>query len=203
MYIELFKARKSLHDIMKIKSYIILDLEFAKINKQDQRNYIVNISAKHYKNNKIINEYNKWKMPSGTTKDAIESLVIKKHLLRDNVVSKNQKEYNDMFYDFYNWITKNRLTKTPVIGWGIDADLESMAKFFKEDVDASDSSTPMFEYDLQKIFAKHIDSNALSLQSALNLLGVKDNNQHIGIKDVELINEVKSRIKILMKTFNL
>ena len=53
MHIELFKARKSLYDIIKLKNYIILDMEFARINDADQKQYVVNIAAKYYKDNII------------------------------------------------------------------------------------------------------------------------------------------------------
>ena len=203
MYIELFKARKSLYDIIKLKNYIILDMEFARINDADQKQYVVNIAAKYYKDNVIKKEYNVWKMPNSATNKALEQLAINKHQLASNLKSKNGDEYNEIFTGFYKWLSDNSLTKTPIIGWGIDADLKQASAFFNKNINTKESSRAMFEYDLQESFTNHIDMNGMSLQVASNLLGISEDNNHMGIDDVDLINTVKGKIELLVKTFNL
>lgn len=203
MYIELFKARKSLYDIIKLKNYIILDMEFARINDADQKQYVVNIAAKYYKDNAIKKEYNVWKMPNNSTNKALEQLAINKHQLASNLKSKNGDEYNEIFIGFYKWLSDNSLTKTPIIGWGIDTDLKHASAFFNKNINTKESSRPMFEYDLQDSFTNHIDMTGMSLQVASNLLGISSDNNHMGIDDVDLINTVKEKIELLVKTFNL
>lgn len=203
MYIELFKARKSLYDIIKLKNYIILDMEFARINDADQKQYVVNIAAKYYKDNVIKKEYNVWKMPNNATNKALEQLAINKHQLASNLKSKNGDEYNEIFTGFYKWLSDNSLTKTPIIGWGIDADLKQASAFFNKNINTKESSRAMFEYDLQDSFTNHIDMTGMSLQVASNLLGISEDNNHMGIDDVDLINTVKGKIELLVKTFNL
>jgi len=61
----------------------------------------------------------------------------------------------------------------------------------------------MFEYDLQESFTNHIDMTGMSLQVASNLLGISEDNNHMGIDDDDLINTVKGKIELLVKTFNL
>lgn len=203
MYIELFKARKSLYNIIKLKNYIILDMEFARINDADQKQYVVNIAAKYYKDNVTKKEYNVWKMPNNATNKALEQLAVNKHQLSSNLKSKNGDEYNQIFIGFYRWLSDNSLTKTPIIGWGIDEDLKQVNTFFNKNINVKESSRPMFEYDLQDSFTNHIDMTGMSLQVVSNLLGISEDNHHIGIDDVDLINTVKGKIELLVKTFNL
>lgn len=203
MLIEIIKARKSLYDIIKLKNYIILDMEFSRINDADQKQYVVNIAAKYYKDNVIKKEYNVWKMPNNATNKALEQLAINKHQLASNLKSKNGDEYNEIFTGFYKWLSDNSLTKTPIIGWGIDADLKQASAFFNKNINTKESSRAMFEYDLQDSFTNHIDMTGMSLQVASNLLGISEDNNHMGIDDVDLINTVKGKIELLVKTFNL
>lgn len=203
MYIQLMKARKSLYDILKVKNYIILDMEYAKAVRADQKQYLVNIVAKYYKNNELQKEYDVSKMPSNATNEMLQQLAIKKHKVVTDIKTKNMDEYNSMYLDFYKWLSKNSLTKTPIIGWGIDGDLNAIENFFKKNITAQESSRPMFEYDLQESFSNHIQNQGMSLQVASNLLGIKEDNNHMGSEDVDLINVVKNKMKLLVKTFNL
>lgn len=204
MKIELFSARKTLHDIVKLKNYIIMDIEYAPTGSAGNATEIVNIAAKYYKNNREIKQYNSWKMPPNSSNKAIDDVCIKKHQISENLKSKSSDDYNQLFLGFYKWLVDNSLTKSPIIGWGIGTDINKMSAFFKKNIGKNDSSRPMFEYDLQTSFDNHINANkALSLESMTNMLGVNKDNVHIGIEDVDTINEVKNKIKILIDTFGI
>lgn len=203
MYIELFKARKSLYDMMKLKNYIVMDLEYANTGTGGKGQAIINISAVYFKNNNPIKEYNVWKMPANATNKAIDQACINKHQISTELKSKNESEYNNMFIGFYDWIKNNSLTKTPIIGCGIQTDISEMNLFFEKHITTNESSRAMFEYDLQKSFVEHIKLSSLSLDVATNLLGIDRQNVHIGKEDVRTINEVKNKMKILVDTFGL
>lgn len=195
MLLQLFPGQKTLRSFNALRNFVIIDFEYGAVKKNGKDvQYIINIAAKYYSDNKVKYTFDEWLAPSGMRKEVLDNIESK--IGYPITVSQNYNQYLTLFSNFYKWLSKNRLTRSTFVGWGISADVSAINTLFKDNESVVTESYANVIYDLQRTFSRELEfPSALGLTVASNIFGIKENNKHVGHEDIDLIFKVKNSIK--------